>query len=111
MYSNEYVIYTTDESFDYDGPFGSQTHREKGLHGFEVSFNEDYFPILESIEGFGAFDVEFSNIKTYDEFKQKVEEVAKELDSDDEDTTSYEALEELIEDIEEAKKEKEVRCA
>lgn len=55
------VFYATDESFDYNGPFGNATHYEVGIHGIEFfwDFDEETetdFIDLAKIEGFGHFD-------------------------------------------------------
>ena len=46
----EYVFYTTDSSFDYNGPFGSETQIEREDTGFR------YDPDSHKIEGFGDLE-------------------------------------------------------
>ena len=52
----QYIYYTTDESFDFDAPFGTKTYYQTGYHGFTIDFDSDYKPIINSIDGFGEFD-------------------------------------------------------
>lgn len=92
----EYIFFKTDESFDYNGPFGTETHNCEGLHGFSIEFDKNDKPLIETIEGFGAMaDVE--NCKTLNELNLWLEENKKYIQADEEIHTY--STEELIEEL------------
>lgn len=95
---NEYVIKTTDGSFDYNAPWGTATHHCTDIHGFEYDMDEG----LESLNGFGDYSY-------LDNFKDNAEDLITELDlillQDYEEyspeVTYEEAFEELMEHLRE----------
>lgn len=90
----QYILYSTDDSFDYNAPWGTDTYYEIGLHGFEYDEVEG----LESLEGFG----DFSYLEKY---KNDVNELIKALDEillkdyreDDPEASSSDKFEKLME--------------
>ena len=50
----DYNYFYTDESFDYNGPFGPDIHYTQDVHGFSI-YIDGYTPNLETVEGFGYF--------------------------------------------------------
>lgn len=51
----KFIFYITDESFDY----GAGTCYQFCEHGFSIEFNENDFPLIETLQGFNDFkDVE-----------------------------------------------------
>lgn len=94
----EYIFYTSDESFDYNGPFGTATHNETGYHGFSLDFDDEYLPILGSINGFGEFDDINWRVKSFKDFENYLKENIP-LWKDDVESTPLEAFDELLETI------------
>ena len=90
--------FSTDASFDYNGPFGTETHHDRNYHGFTIEFKDFDKPILSSIEGFGAFD-EANSIKTWSEFLEFLEENEKHYNPDDYYSTPINWFDSLKEDV------------
>lgn len=97
---HEYIFFTSDESFDYNGPFGTATHYETGYHGFELEFDDNFTPIISSIKGFGFFDDIQDKVKDFETFKEYLINAIEHW-RDETETTSIEVIEELLEIIEE----------
>ena len=57
----EYTLFVTDESFDYQGPFGTETFNQMGAHGFEVKV-DDKWNIIDWC-GVGEFGYETAKTK------------------------------------------------
>ena len=57
-----FVYYSTDSSFDY-GDFPGATHYQTDLHGFEIEIDKNDIPHLDTLQGFGDYDVELGKIK------------------------------------------------
>lgn len=73
-YSHEYNIFTSDESFDYNGPFGTETCYQIGYHGFKIEFNSDDKIVLNKLGGFGYYS-DIENCKTFEELKGYIENI------------------------------------
>ena len=97
----DYIFYSTDESFDYNGPFGTATHYQIGLHGFSLDFDKDYKPILEEIKGFGEFDDIEDKVATYQDLLDYLSVNLGYLDYNCEEATSQDDFDELISILEE----------
>ena len=50
------VFYQYDLSFDYNGPFGTQTQEVFEDNGIEIELDKDGEPILSTLKGFGDFE-------------------------------------------------------
>lgn len=98
-YSCNYIYFTSDESFDYLGPFGTETCHQKGLHGFSITFDENDEPILGSIDGFGEFADASDYIESWEYFYSWLLENDKYVvtSSDDDEVTSEALFIELYE--------------
>ena len=64
-----FIYYTTDGSFDYDAPWGTETHHVEDWHGFSIEINDDNQVLIDTLEGYGDFAVEISEIKTLAQLK------------------------------------------
>ena len=59
----QYVFYETDESFDFDGPFGTQTYVDYAQHGFEINNDYDF----DSFHAYGDYDEMNSKCKSLED--------------------------------------------
>lgn len=66
----QYIFYKTDDSFDYNSPFGTSTCIEYNYHGFNIEV-ENRKVKIETLEPFGHF-TEMKSIKTLEELKQYI---------------------------------------
>lgn len=90
----EYIIKTSDGSFDYLAPWGTETHNCVDIHGFDFDPDEG----LKTFNGFGDYSY-------LDSLKGNVHKLIEELDlilltdydEEDESVTSPEVFEELME--------------
>ena len=94
----EYIIKTTDGSFDYHAPWGTATYHTRDIHGFDYDIDDG----IQSLNGFGDYSY-------LDNFKDNIEELIAEIDSIllneyeeySPEVTSEEAFEELMEHLRE----------
>ena len=66
----DFVLYETDESFDYPTGYGYATQYEIGYHGFNIEVNWDNGQII-SVEGYGEC-ADASDITTLEELKKYI---------------------------------------
>lgn len=66
-----FIYYRTDGSFDYLGPFGTETEHVEDLHGFSIDLDSEDNPDFNSLEGFGEFD-DVNDLKSLEELKQYI---------------------------------------
>ena len=94
-----FVYYSTDSSFDY-GDFPGATHYQTDLHGFEIEIDKNDIPHLDTLQGFGDYDVEVEqNKSSYQQFYNWLVKSFAEIRTEDEEATPLEVLEELAEFI------------
>lgn len=68
-----YIFFTEDCSFDYNGPFGTATQREAELHGFCIDIDTDNNININSLKGYGAF-ADIESCKNLIEMYQYIED-------------------------------------
>ena len=73
-----YIYYRTDGSFDYDGPFGTETEYVEDLHGFSIDLDSEDNPDFNSLEGFGEFD-DVNELKSLEELRDYILNNMKEI--------------------------------
>lgn len=99
--AQEYNFYTTDESFDYNGPFGTATQYETGYHGFSIEVDKNDIIDITSLDAYGDYTEMQDKCKTLEDLKKYLEEHLDEVQEDEEKHryTNRECFEELIEII------------
>lgn len=68
----EYIFYQTDCSFDFDGPFGTETYHDYENHGFEVNIDYDYKIDMSSFQAFGDYEEMDHKCKTLEDLKNYI---------------------------------------
>ena len=100
---NDYIYYTTDGSFDYDGPFGMQTEHIENLHGFSIVLTNEDKPLIETLEGFG----DYAEVNDIDNLLDLKEYILNHMNEIKDDGTDPDIFLELVEFIDEEVK----KCA
>lgn len=91
-----YVYYSTNEDFNF---VDDEIYHETGLHGFDIGFDSNDVPVLNSVKGFGCFWDAENYSDTPEKFASWVENNLQYLDKTDPNATKLEDFTELLEGI------------
>lgn len=98
----EYVFYQTDCSFDFDGPFGTETYHDYENHGFEIEIDSNDNIDMSSFQAFGDYEEMNHKCKTLEDLKNYILEHYNEIQEYEEFDRYYsnqEVFDELLEII------------
>ncbi len=99
-YKQSYDFYVSDDSFDWPGPFGDETERVVGYHGFSIECDIDDNFYIETMSAYGDFSEMEKNCKTLQGLRDYVVAHLNEVKENSyfcENSTPLECFEELIE--------------
>ena len=72
MATLEYIFYQTDCSFDFDGPFGTETYHDYENHGFEVVIDINDNIDMNTFQAFGDYEEMNRKCKTLEDLKNYI---------------------------------------
>ena len=101
MATLEYIFYQTDCSFDFDGPFGTETYHDYENHGFEVEIDNNDNIDMSSFKAFGDYEEMNHKCKTIENLKNYILEHYNEIQEFDgfDRYSNKEVFDELLEII------------